>query len=314
MAKTYPKTFFGNEVVDSAQANLSVMSSAVLYGLSVYTVFPIFVAKNGQLAAFRLQDHYMRLCESAKIIGIDGFIGHWDFEKFLGAIGQLVAANKIKSDTFVRATIHVDELVPGTRSRGLHTVFSMFAYKAEPIVPQDGARLKTSVWRRVPDYSIPSRAKVNGAYVNSVLAKQDAIDSGYDDCIFLDAQGHVCELSAANIFIVRKGKLITPDKTSDLLEGINRRTVIEQAIKLGIEVEERPVDLTELYIAEEVFVSGTSAFLAPVTEVDARVIADGKIGPMTMRLRKIHEGLLRGSDERYVTKLTQPGRKQVTTP
>jgi branched-chain amino acid aminotransferase len=306
MAKTYPKVFFRDKITDSTSANLSVMSSAVLYGLSVYTVFPIFVGKDGRLVAFRLQDHYARLCESAKIIGIDGFVGHWDFEKFLKATDELVKANKINRDAFVRATIHVDELLPGTRSRGLHTVFSMFAYDAEPIVPQTGARLKTSVWRRVPDYSIPSRAKVNGAYVNSVLAKQDAIDSGYDDCIFLDAHGHVCELSAANIFLVRQGKLITPDKTSDLLEGINRRTIIEQAHKLGIDVEERPVDLTELYIADEVFVCGTSAFVASVIEVDARIIGDGKAGPMTLRLKKIHEELLRGSASHYSTFIEAP--------
>ena len=313
MAKAYPKVFFGNSIVNSSDANLSVMSSAVLYGLSVYTVFPISKGKDGRLMAFRLQDHYVRLCDSAKIIGIDSFIGHWDFEKFLQAIHQLVSANKIDEDVFVRATIHVDELVPGTRSRGLHTVFSMFAYEPVPIVPQNGARLKTSVWRRVPDNAIPSRAKVNGAYVNSVLAKQDAIDSGYDDCIFLDGQGHVCELSAANIFLVRKGKLITPDKTSDLLEGINRQTIIEQALKLGIEVEERTVDLTELYIAEEVFASGTSAFVAPVVEVDGRIIADGKTGPMTLRLRKIHSDLLHGSQKDYITQIATSQKRQLST-
>ncbi len=314
MAKIYPLSYFGNKIIDSKDASLSVMSSAVLYGLSVYTVFPIFVGKGGKLAAFRLADHYQRLCESAKIIGIDGFAASWDFEKFLTAAGKLASANDLKSDTFVRATIHVDELLPGTRSRGLSTVFSMFAYEAEPIVPQNGARLKTSVWRRVPDYSIPSRAKVNGAYVNSVLAKQDAIDSGYDDCIFLDGRGHVCELSAANIFIVRHGKLITPDKTSDLLEGINRRTVIEQAKILGIEVEERAIDLTELYIADEVLVSGTSAFVAPVIEVDARTITDGKPGPLTLRLKKIHDGLLRGANEEYTTWIAKTKAPQLTTP
>src|SRR5579862_2586768 len=101
MAKTYPKIFFGDKLVDSDQANLSVMSSAVLYGLSVYTVFPVLVGREGRMVAFRLPDHYQRLCESAKIIGIDGFAGHWDFKKFLDALGQLVAANKIESDTFV---------------------------------------------------------------------------------------------------------------------------------------------------------------------------------------------------------------------
>jgi branched-chain amino acid aminotransferase len=298
MAKIYPKVYFGSKIIRTDNAGLSIASSAVLYGLSVYTVFPVFIGKDGPVA-FRLQDHYMRLCDSAKIIGMDGFAGKWDFEKFLKATRELIIANDIETDSFVRATIHVDAILPGTRSRGLSTVFSMFAYAAEPIVPQDGARLKTSAWRRVPDYAIPSRAKVNGAYVNSVLAKQDAIDSGYDDCIFLDASGHVCELSAANIFLVRGGKLITPDKTSDLLEGINRRTIIEQATKLGIDVEERTVDLTELYIADEVFICGTSAFVAPVAEIDARIIADGKIGPLTLRLKKLHEGLLRGADKKY---------------
>jgi branched-chain amino acid aminotransferase len=128
----------------------------------------------------------------------------------------------------------------------------------------------------------------------------------------IDGQGHVCELSAANIFIVRSGKLITPDKTSDLLEGINRRTIIEQAHKLGIEIEERTVDLTELYIADEVFVCGTSAFVAPVIEVDARVIADGKVGPLTLRLKKLHEQLLRGSDSQYITKISSSKNKQLT--
>lgn len=300
MARIYQKAVLGENIIDIDRANLSIASSAVLYGLSVYTVFPVVAGKSGYLA-FRLPDHYQRLGDSAKIIGIDGFAEKWSFEEFLKAVGGLIEANDVKSDIFVRVTVHVDERLPGTRSRGLHTILSMFAYEAEPIVPQTGARLKTSVWRRVPDYAIPSRAKVNGAYVNSVLAKQDALDSGYDDCIFLDAAGHVCELSAANIFLVRKGVLITPDKTSDLLEGINRRTVIEQAQSLGIEVQERTVDLTELYIADEVFICGTSAFLAPVIEVDGRKVNDGRAGPMTLRLKKLHGSLLRGSDKTYST-------------
>ena len=190
-------------MVDSDHANLAVTSSAVLYGLSVYTVFPVCLTEHKQLVTFRLPEHFKRLLESARIIGMDDFEKNWDYAKFVAAVKDLVARNEITQDVFVRATVHVNEQVPGTKSRGLKNTLSIFIYEAQPIVPQDGARLKTSVWRRIPDYSIPSRAKVNGAYVNSVLAKQDAIDSGYDDCIFLDGQGHVCELSAANIFIVR---------------------------------------------------------------------------------------------------------------
>ncbi len=296
MAKVYERVFFGDSIVDFKDANLSVASSAVLYGLSVYTVFPICKRADGSLVAFRLKDHFKRLQDSATIIGIDGFLKEWNFEKFESVVHELVAANSLQDEVFVRATVHVDEIVPGTRSRGLHTSLSIFMYEALPIVPQDGARLKTSVWRRIPDFAIPSRAKVNGAYVNSVLAKQDALDSGYDDCVFLDAAGHVCELSAANIFIVRDGVLITPDTHSDLLEGINRRSIIRLAKDKGMEVVERSVDLTELYIADEVFACGTSAFVAPVSAIDARTIGDGKPGPITRQLREAHYAALHGEN------------------
>jgi branched-chain amino acid aminotransferase len=305
MADLYKKVYFEDKTIDLEEANLSIASSAVLYGLSVYTVFAVNKTQQG-MAAFRLIDHFNRLIESSRIIGIDGFEKDWTFSKFETAVKQLVNANSISEDVFVRASVHVNELVPGTRSRGLKTTLSMFVYAATPIVPKDGVRLKTSVWRRVPDYAIPARAKVNGAYVNSVLAKQDAIDSGYDDCIFLDTAGHVCELSAANIFLVKNGVIITPDNTSDLLEGINRKTIIELAEKEGYKVEQRTVDLTELYIADEVFACGTSAFVASVTEVDARKVGDGKRGPVSEKLGVLHDALLHcvGDDaKKYLTKV-----------
>jgi branched-chain amino acid aminotransferase len=297
MVQLYEKIFYDNEVTGKNNARLSVASSAVLYGLSVYTVFPVSINKEGQKVAFRLTEHFQRLTNSAKIIGIDNFEKNWNLEKFIDATKKLTDANDINEDVFVRATVHVDAQIAGTRSRGLSTVVSMFVYKAESILPRKGARLKTSVWRRIPDYAIPSRAKVNGAYVNSVLAKQDAIDSGYDDCIFLDFNGHVCELSAANIFMVRHGQLITPDATHDLLEGINRRTIIQLARDQGIEVVERSIDLTELYIADEVFACGTSAYLTPIIEIDARKIhGPGKI---TKQLGKLHAEVIKGDSYEY---------------
>lgn len=302
MTKLYEKVFFGDKIVPSDQASLSVASSAVLYGLSVYTVFPVSINDNGDKVIFRLEDHFRRLLDSAKIIGIDDFEKNWNLEKFTEVTKNLVESNNISSNVFVRATVHVDELIAGTRSRGLHTSLSMFIYDAVSILPNNGARLKTSVWRRIPDNSIPSRAKVNGAYINSVLAKQDAIDSGYDDCIFLDNQGHVCELSAANIFMVRDGKLITPDSTHDLLEGINRRTIITLAKDLGIEVIERSVDLTELYIADEVFACGTSAYLTPVIEIDARKMP--KSSNITDKLNKLHASVISGNNPEYARFMT----------
>lgn len=296
------RVFFKDKLVPFEQANLSIASSAILYGLSVYTVFPVNKTPKGH-QAFRLKDHFKRLIESSKIIGIDTFEKAWNYGKFVLAVKQLIAANDIDGDVFVRATVHVSELLPGTRSRGMETTLSMFIYPATAIVPSKGIRLKTSMWRRIPDYAIPARAKVNGAYVNSVLAKQDAIDSGYDDCIFLDSSGHVCELSAANIFLVKNGVIATPDTTSDLLEGINRKTIIELAEQEGYQVQQRAVDLTELYVADEVFVCGTSAFVSSVGEIDARTIGDDE-NPVTDKLAKLHNDVLHGEHElskKYLT-------------
>ncbi|WP_433730043.1 aminotransferase class IV [Nocardia sp. CA-129566] len=292
MVNPYPQVYFGDRIVDAQAASVAVASSAVLYGLSVYTVFPVHVDGSAR-TAFRLDDHFRRLEESCKIIGIDRFAAEWDFTRFRTAVIDLIAANSPTEDVFVRATVHVVESIPGTRVRGCAIQVSIFVYEAVPIVPQDGMRLKSSPWRRIPDNAIPSRAKVNGAYVNSVLAKQDAIDSGYDDCIFLDGNGHVCELSAANIFLVRNGALITPDVSCDILDGINRRTILTLAAEDGIPVVERTIDLTELYIADEVFVTGTSSGTSPITEVDGRLIANGHPGPLTQTLRKRHTAALR---------------------
>lgn len=305
MANIFPQAYFRDKIIPVAEANLSIASAVVLYGLSVYTVFPVTV-NSFSTFAFRPSDHYQRLINSARIIGIDTFEKNWTYEKFLKTVTEVVKINNLTENVFVRATIHVDELVPGTRSRGLNTTLSIFIYEATPIVPQNGMRLKTSVWRRVPDYAIPSRAKVNGAYVNSVLAKQDALDSGYDDCIFLDVNGHVCELSAANIFIVKNNTLITPDTSSDLLEGINRQTILEIAEDLKIPYKVRSIDLTEIYTADEVFACGTSSFVAPVKEIDARKIGNEMIGNITLRLRQKHEEILSGrnlDNSQYLVKL-----------
>lgn len=301
MARIYDQAYFDGKIVPLSEANVSVASSAVLYGLSVYTVFPVCKGDDG-LLAFRLSDHAKRLTNSARIIGLDAEVSEEQLRK---ASQEVIAANSLQGDAFVRVTLHVTDLVPGVRSRGLTTVMSIFIYEAACILPSAGARLKTSVWRRIPDYAIPSRAKVNGAYVNSVLARQDALDSGFDDCIFLDVSGHVCELSAANIFLVRDGVLHTPGASSDILEGITRKTILELAESLGIKTVERTIDLTELYVADEVFACGTSASLTPVVEIDKRVIHGGVVGPLTKQLQGLYNGILHGKVPEYQVLLTK---------
>lgn len=293
MANIYKQAYFNGKVGSIDDANLSIASAAVLYGLSVYTVFYVYNHED-EHRPFKLRQHYDRLRSSAKIIGLE-WPAKLTFEDFRQHVKDLIDANKPTESVFVRATLHADGLVPGTRTRGVSTQLSIFVYTATPIVKPSGVRLKTSQWRRIPDNSIPSRAKVNGAYVNSVLAHQDALDAGYDDCIFLDQSGHVCELAAANIFMVRGGKLITPDTSSDLLEGINRRAILEMAAGAGIPVQERTVDLTELYIADEVFVCGTSAFVGSVAEIDGRHLE--KNTPITQKIAALHAEALRSGDK-----------------
>jgi len=204
------------------------MSSAVLYGLSVYTVFFAKFHEN-TLLAFRLEDHYKRLVQSAKLIGLDDISSQYTYDTFVQIVTELKEANNIHDDMFFRCTLHAVNKVPGVRTHGLEIELSIFLYEAENILPQEGARLKTSLWRRTADYAIPARAKVNGAYVNSCLAKDEALQNGYDDCVFLNQQGYVSELSAANIFLIKNDTLITPDVSSDILEGITRKSIISLA-------------------------------------------------------------------------------------
>src|SRR3989344_163803 len=305
MLRIYEKAFLGEKIVSLEEAKLSVASSAVLYGLSVYTVLPIVHTKDGA-AAFRLADHFDRLINSSRIIGIDTFEKNWTYEKFEKVLTDVVRANSLKENVFARITVHVDELVPGTRSRELSTTLSIFLYEAKPIVPQNGVRLMTSRWQRVSDRAIPPRAKVNSAYVNSVLAKQEAIDAGFDDALFLNVVGNISELSAANIFLVKDSVLITPDTASDILEGITRRTILEIAKEEEIKIEERSVQPSELTEADEAFASGTSSFVAHIKEIDGKIIGKGVLGPVTSMLQKKYFELLKGqsvASKKYLTNL-----------
>lgn len=303
MANLGPYAYMGEQLVKTTEAHVSVASSAVLYGLSVYSVFYGKYTSDG-LLCFRIPEHLERLTQSAKIIGLTGAEDILQADHFTAKIRELIAANKPTTDQFFRVTIHATELVPGVRTSNLELLLSIFMYDAIAILPPAGARLKTSLWRRTADTAIPARAKVNGAYVNSALAKQDALDSGFDDCLFLNQNGYISELSAANIFMIKRGNLITPDCASDILEGITRRSLIELAKEAGLTVYEGKVALTELYTADEVFACGTSAFVSPITEIDGRTIHTGGMGPLTRQLRDTLQAAQSNANHRWITTLS----------
>lgn len=297
--------YIRDEFVPFEKANVSIASAPVLYGLSIYTVFPVFWDEwNKQLNMFRLDRHFKRLQNSARILAFDDFLGNWDYQKFESTMTELLKKNDIRQDSLVRVTVFVDDILKGTRMKDLKHSVSAFVYPAAPLLPVTGARLGVSSWRRTPDNSIPSRAKINGSYVNAALMKHEAIMNGFDDAIALDEQGHVTESTVSNMFIIRGGNLITPDGSADLLEGITRDSVFKLATEQGLDCQERIIDRSELYIADEIFLCGSSMNIVPVISIDHRDIGDGKPGKITKQFMKLYDDLGRGKANSFKKWLT----------
>lgn len=292
--------YFRGNFVPFKEANVSIASSPVLYGLSIYTVFgATWNSDHKKLYIFRLKDHYQRLVNSAKIMDFHDFSSVCSFKDFQLIMRRLLDDNDVKEDVLVRVTIFVDELIAGTRINGLRNSWSAYVYPMGEILPASGVNVCVSSWVRATDNAIPARAKVNGNYVNASLMKNEALQNGFDDAIALDGNGQVTEGTVANIFMVRDGQLITPECSSDILEGITRNSIMRMAKDLGIDCRQAPIDRTELYIADELFYCGSSARITPILSVDKRPVGDGKVGSVTTRLIKEFEIILRGENNKY---------------
>lgn len=295
MSFNYQKSqaYFKGEFIPFAEATVSIASSSVLYGLTIYTVFNVSYNKDTKkLYIFRLEDHFKRLINSAKIMDFHQFAENFTYKEFESIIVELIQKNNIKEDVLVRAAVYIDELIAGTKIHGLKNSFSAYVYPVGQILPKDGVHAQVSSWQRTPDNSMPSRAKINGSYINASLMKNEAIVNGYDEAIALDQHGHVTEGTVANLFIVRGNTLITPDESTDLLEGITRATVLQLAKDSGIQIQTRTVDRSELYIADEVFMCGSSAKITPVLSIDRRPVNNQTIGTITTQLSEQYNNLI----------------------
>jgi branched-chain amino acid aminotransferase len=214
---------------------------------------------------------------------------------------ELIRKEDLHEDIYVRPlAFYADEII-GVR---LHNVTPMMTISVLPfgryLDKEEGAHVMFSSWRRIDDNMIPARGKICGAYVNSALAKTDANLAGFDEAIMLNQDGHIAEGSAENVFILRKGKIVTPPVTDNILEGITRRTVIQLAREeLGMTVVERPIDRTEVYLAEEAFFCGTGVQICAISHVDKRPVADGKMGPFVGKLRDLYFRIVRGMEPKY---------------
>jgi branched-chain amino acid aminotransferase len=212
----------------------------------------------------------------------------------------------LREDVYIRPIVYKSSEVIGVRLHNLDADVVIFGIPfGQYIDTEGGIRAQVSTWRRTDDNAIPARGKITGAYVNGALAKSEAQLNGYDEAIVLTQDGHVSEGSAENLFIVKNGKLITPPVTDNILEGITRRRLMMVAReRLEVPTEERSIDRTELYTADEVFLCGTGAQLSPVVEIDRRRIGSGRAGPITRQLHDIYFGAVRGREEAYRDWLT----------
>lgn len=290
------QAYFRDDFVPFTDAHVGIASSPVLYGLAIYTVFGFnWNSQENKGYLFRLDEHYRRLAGAAKIMDFTPLETMLSYDEFLRIARELVTRNNIQEDALLRATLFIDEESAGTKIHGLKTSFSAYVYPLGEILPRTGARLGVSSWTRTPDNAIPSRAKINGSYVNASLMKNEALLNGFDDAIALDEHGHVAESTVANLFLVRGNRLITPDTGTDILEGITRNTIKMVAQKLQLDFEERSIDRSELYLVDEAFLCGSSARITPILEIDHRPVGDGTIGGLTQLLMEYYEQVSRGT-------------------
>jgi branched-chain amino acid aminotransferase len=289
--------FFRGEIRPIEEARISIMTSAFHYGTGVFEgIRGFWNAEEEELFVFRMPEHYARLLRSARLLLIDL---PYTVEDLCRLTVELLRREGFREDVYIRPIAYKSSEEIGVRLHNLESALALFATPFKAYLPEGGIRAMVSSWRRVEDNAVPARAKITGAYVNSALAKTEAYLSGFDEAIVLTEDGHVAEGSAENIFLLRDGVLITPSVTANILEGITRDTVITLARDLGIPVLERPVDRTELYVAEEVFLCGTAAGLSPVVEIDHRRIGTGKPGPIFRQLSALYERIVRGKEEKY---------------
>ncbi|KKL16305.1 hypothetical protein LCGC14_2496930, partial [marine sediment metagenome] len=270
-----PYAYFQKEFVPLAEAKIGIMTHAFLYGTAVFEgIRGNWNDKEQQLYLFRLNEHYDRLRKSCRIVKIDL---PYSGEELHSISTRLVEMCGYREDVYVRPIAYKSSEVIGVRLHDLEDDFLIFVAPFGPYLDiEKGARCCTSSWRRVEDTAIPARAKINGIYVNSALAKTEAMLNGFDEAIMLDERGHVSEGSGENIFIVEGDRLVTPPPASNILVGITRDTVITLARQeLGMETVERDIDRSEVYAADECFMTGTAAHVTPVVELDHRPIGSG---------------------------------------
>jgi branched-chain amino acid aminotransferase len=299
MQATTRFAFFDGKIVPIEQAKVSVMTHTFNYGTGVFGgLRGYWNPDEQQLFVFRPHDHFKRFTQSAGLMRISI---PYSVNELVEATTELLRAEGYQENCYIRPLAYKSTEVIGVRLHDLDDAVTIFSTPfGRYIEKEEGAHVCFSSWRRVEDNAIPARGKIIGAYANSALIKTDAMLAGYDEAIVLNEDGHISEMSAANIFIIRDGVAITPPVQSNTLEGIVRRSLIQlMRDEMGIQVIERNIDRTEVYIADEAFMCGTGVQVAAITRVEHRPIGTGKLGTITGELRDLFFRVVEGRVEAY---------------
>jgi branched-chain amino acid aminotransferase len=292
------KIWMDGELVDWDDARIHILTHTLHYGCGVFEGIRAYPTESGP-AVFRLTDHIVRLFNSAKIFMIDV---PFTAEDIIEATKTTVRVNGL-AECYIRPIVYL-----GYGEMGLNplpcpvnvsiAVWPWGAYLGDEGIA-NGVRMKISSWQRHAPNALPPAAKGTGMYINSSMAKVEALKAGYDEAILLSPQGYVSECTGENIFVVRHGKIITPPLAAGALEGITQSSVMTIARDLGFEFEVGNILRSDLYTAEEAFLSGTAAEVVPIASVDDRLVGDGKPGPMTRQIQDVYHAAVRGKVDRY---------------
>ncbi|MEM7795384.1 MAG: branched-chain amino acid transaminase [Cyanobacteria bacterium P01_C01_bin.118] len=289
-----PITYFEGQFCPFEDAKISIATHALHYGTGAFgglRGIPDPQNENRALL-FRLDRHCARLSKSARLLNFD-----LPADKIQHVITEFVKKNSPKTSFYIRPFVYTSDLGIAPRLHNVQKDFFVYGLELGNYLSPEGVSCRVSSWYRQEDRSLPLRGKISGAYITSSLAKTEAVEAGFDEAILMNSQGKVSEASGMNIFIVRNGKLIAPGFEQDILEGITRDSVLQIAKDLGIDVVERPVDKSELLIADEVFLSGTAAKVTPVRQVENYTLST--VRPVTDQIRDKLSAITEGREPQY---------------
>ncbi|WP_446898510.1 branched-chain amino acid transaminase [Clostridium sp. LBM24168] len=296
MSKSY--VFYQGEIVDESEVKIGVRSKAFNYGLGCFEGIRAYWDEDQkQLFGFRLKDHYTRMLQSAKTLNLNI---PYTVDDLIKWTVELLKKNEFKRTTYIRPIIYNDSQDIGPSLTDPDVKVVIYCQPLDKYAGKPELSVGITSWGRIEDNMIPPRVKATASYLNSALASLEAHRAGFDEAIFLTRSGHVCEGPGENLFIFKKGKLITPSASDNILEGITRDLVIRLAKEdLGLEVVERSVTRTELYASDEIFFSGTAMEVTPIVEVDHRIVGDGKEGEICRKLKELFFTLTVGKNPKY---------------